>query len=213
MSNITKEELVKEIAALRKLIESHDTYLTKCVRSCKKIETSLSKKDFNHNKLIEIKYQIIRLNKRINNTANDKKTAHLYYAGFTVLLYGFLSIFSKSLLQWNLDFVSHDIITYTRFILISILGFLARQYSKGVGGDEDILSRLIMSIIFPTVFVSLFLYNEDKILEISTFSVMFAGGFSTEIVIGFLNNLVDNAKKILNIDNSMIKENNSNSTL
>ncbi|WP_201008751.1 hypothetical protein [Paenibacillus glycanilyticus] len=204
LSYITKEELIEEIVSLRNFILINDKYRSKHLRKCKKIEMELSQKEYNLDGLIKIKYQIISLKIKTDTSETKKKTAFFRTAVATIILYGIATIIYKNLLKLNLDFILEDFVIYIRLILVGVLGSLAYQFSRVVGSEDDTTIRFTMSIILPTVFISLFLYNEDKILGISPLSLcIFAGGYCTELILGFFNNIVDHAKKLLNVENNI----------
>ncbi|MBY9080963.1 hypothetical protein [Paenibacillus sp. CGMCC 1.18879] len=204
--DLTKECLIDDIVNLRIRIENDNRLLTKYLKECQKIERKLLKRDYRPDKLVNFKYEIIRLNKKINNTEEADKIKFSNTSIFLIMFYGIAILLYKRIESTGLDlkfddFFTHDFANFVVFSLIGMLGALARMYSKGVNGEDDLRFRLLMSIIFPVVFVCLFVYNGDSITGFSKINIiMFAGGFSTEFVLGILDKIMEIAKKAINID-------------
>ncbi|MDH6374900.1 hypothetical protein M2444_006764 [Paenibacillus sp. PastF-3] len=207
LSNLTKEKIIEDVVRLRILLEDESTYSKKHFKECEKIEIKLTKQKISVRKLIRIQYEIIQLKKKIKSFEQEKDNRAFYFSAYGILFYGLVTIFYRTGLHFQsdigwLDFLSENILNLCSYVLIGIIGALSRVFSKALDKNEDV--RLLMAILFPVVFMSLFLYNGDEILGISKINVlMFAAGYSTEFIMGVLNKIMDSANKILNLpDNS-----------
>ncbi|MEK4881408.1 MULTISPECIES: hypothetical protein [Paenibacillus] len=194
--DITKEKLLVEIRSLRNIIENDVESHLKYLKKCGKIEIKLSKNDYKIEKLIHIQYQIIRLKKEVMGFENNKDYKAASYIGSAILFYGVITVGYKYGIQASKDYLTLEILSLCSFILIGILGAFARLFSKNLDNSE--YTRLFMAILFPVIFVSLFIYRDDTILGVSTINlIMFAAGYSTEFILGFLNKIMEIAHKVI----------------
>ncbi|WP_405175579.1 hypothetical protein MHI27_03435 [Paenibacillus sp. FSL H8-0261] len=203
MSNLTKEKLIEDVLQLKILLEDESTYSKKYIKECEKIEIKLIKKKISVRKLIRIQYEIIKLKKQIKNFEQEKDNRAFYFSAYGILFYGVVTIFYRSGVHFNsdigwLNFISEDIFNLFSYVLIGMIGAISRVFSRALDKNEEV--RLLMAILFPVVFMSLFLYKDDEIIGISKINIlMFAAGYSTEFIMGVLNKIMDFANKVLNL--------------
>lgn len=191
-----QEILVEEITQLRNIIEKGErNYSGRFIRECRNIELALVSKEHCPKSLVNIKYKIIKLKKKIdsyNEHKINKNSSILVYLiwGLEILLLIFKSSPPKSNFDYNIQ-------NMFALIFLGILGATTYIYIKGTKETETFIYRMALSAIFPIIFLNIFTIKENSISGIMIINlIVFIGGYSSEFIFSVLNKLVEKAMEV-----------------
>lgn len=208
MTQLTQAILIEEVERLReKYLTSNPEYSPKLAKKCKKLEKRLLLKESSLAQMVDIKYELIALEKDLVSHPEKNEEKILKRGMWAIVVLGSLSIFmtktaeNLSKLEQPFLYSSYQVFS---FVFIAFFGTTAYFFSKALvskGDYESINIRFLLAFLFPFIFISLVKFEDDAIVGISKIhSIIFAAGYSSEFIFALFTKIVDTAKKVINAD-------------
>ncbi|QWU17413.1 hypothetical protein SAMN04487895_104200 [Paenibacillus sophorae] len=207
MEKLSQMGLLEQITRLRNEIQDGDSSYRKLLRECEKIEIKLNKDKLNQKGLIKLNYRLIKLRIRHKNYSDTEFTNLVVGSTYIFMIYGLGLIVFRYIALYSKDPLTNDFFSFLCFTMVGVAGALLNLFTKGIGGERDFSFRMLITILFPVVFMNLFKINGNQIVGILAVNIiMFTCGFSSEFILSFLNKIVEIAKKVINVEGASSKK-------
>ncbi|WP_339316850.1 hypothetical protein [Paenibacillus sp. FSL R10-2734] len=208
MTQLTQQMLIEEIERIRgKYLTSNSELPSSLTKRCKKIEKRLILKEPSLSQLVDIKYEIIVLEKKLVNHPEKNEEKILQRGIWGIVILGVFSILianlTEDLSKLNQPFL-FSVYQFLYFAFIALFGTFSYMFSKALALKNEYESfniRFLLVFLFPIVFISLVKIEDDTIVGISKINaIIFAAGYSSEFIFAFFTKIVDTAKKVINAE-------------
>ena len=204
MSNISRNDLILQVEELRGVIEEKNVKVNSCIKKCYKIERKLLEEKISTNGLLKIQYEIIQLKRKVNDTdgKNGKKLIQMMLT--LIMLFGLIVL---GLEHNKSEILFPGFAEFILFITLGAIGAITYILVEIYNNTGDIEYRMMLAILFPVVFISVFNYNSDGITGFQGINFLFfVCGFSTNVFLLLLNKMVNTAKDAFGIKNPEYSE-------
>ncbi|OKP91347.1 hypothetical protein [Paenibacillus sp. P32E] len=214
MTHLTQQMLVEEIERIRgTYLTSNSELPSSLTKRCKKLEKRLILKEPSLSQLVDIKYDLIELEKNLVNRPGKNEDKTLQRGIWAIVVLGVFSILianlTEDLSKLNQPFL-YGVYQYLYFAFIALFGTFSYMFSKVLALKNDYESfniRFLLVFLFPIVFISLVKIEGDTIVGFSKInSIIFAAGYSSEFIFAFFTKIVDTSKKVINAEEKVSVE-------
>lgn len=198
----SQEMLIEELVRMRNDIQNgKKKYNEKLLKKTKKIEVQLLSKELSPPSIIKYRYKIIALKEKLNSQDQVEKDGVITKSIYIILAFQVMIIMFKH--SATPGSTEAEVFKFLSLAIIGCLGVLTHLYTRGFKNTDAFEFRFLLAIIFPVIFLNLFLIDEGKIVGFETMNlIIFIGGYSAEFFFGLLNKMVEIAEATLNIKSS-----------
>lgn len=142
----------------------------------------------NSNELIEIKYQLLTFEKKSKERLESRLTRTFMVLIIVLMVYAAIYLIINDL-SWA---------EYISLVVLGIVGSFLYLLVNLMSKSDFIGLRMTIAVIMPLVMISLIIDNGSGIAFTSNAKLLsFLFGFSSELLLTFLNKLAQKAKKII----------------
>lgn len=195
----SQEMLLEELVRMRNDIQNGEKrYNRKILKKMVKIEIQLLSKELSPSSIIKYRYNIIDLKEKLDSQDQIEKDGIISKSIYIILAFQVMIImFKHSTVPGS---VEAEVFTFLSLAIIGFLGVLTHLYTRGFKKTDSFEFRALLGIIFPVIFLNIFLLEEGKIVGFEVVNlVIFIGGYSAEFFFGLLNKMVEVAGTTVNI--------------